>query len=53
MAKAWVEVSSPVIPGIDMFHFFEVIRLEKGKLFLQVGSGLYEVLIDVFEMLDI
>ena len=26
--------------GIDTFHFFEVIRLEKGKLLLQISSRL-------------
>ena len=40
-------------PGIDRFHFFEVILLEKSELFLQISSGLDKVLIDVFEMLDI
>ena len=33
--------------------FFEVILLKKDKLFLEVGSGLYQALMDVFEMLYI
>ena len=39
-------------PGIDTFHFFKVILLEKGELFLQISSSLYQALIDIFEMLQ-